>query len=469
MKLPGFIDSHLHVLGMGYVASNVDLTKAKSIEEMVQLLSSKHNKSIIVGRGWNQEQFDEGKMPDKYDLNRVSSSKPVIAIRTCGHILVVNDAMLKLAGLTKKTAQIEGGFFDIDKGIFKENAISLIYSNMPKPTKDDLKSYFLLANDILVSQGITHVASDDFCVFDIDYKVIIDVLEELYNKGLMNVKITEQVNLPIDQFQKFIDEGYANKIIHSKFKMGPLKILADGSLGGRTAALNQPYSDEPSEQGILTYRDDDLYRLICLADQHNMDSVIHAIGDRAAKQVVGVLEKCILKSQRKIHHHALIHAQLLDELTIKQMQELGIGAIVQPIFMNSDINMVKSRLGTRCPQAYPFKTLFNSVNLGFSSDAPIETSNPFHNIYSAMTFKSIKHPEFHSFSLKQQFTLEESLKAYYKNNLVYVYEKSLPEGDYTIIDRDLRSCSKEEIKEIKVIKTVIDGVEVFRKKEKVFL
>lgn len=466
MKLPGFIDSHLHVLGIGYVASNADLTKSTTIEEIIDALYDYQDRNIIIGRGWNQDQLVEKRMPTKDDLNKVSSDKAIVLIRACGHVIVVNDKMLEIAGINPLSSQIFGGSFDFKSGIFKENALSLIYEKMPKPSINDLRDYFLIANKMLIEQGITHVASDDFCIFDIDYKLVIDVLKDLYEEGLMDVKITEQVNLPIGELRDFIARGYVRKMINPKFKMGPLKILSDGSLGGRTAAMVEPYSDQLDTSGILSFKDDDLFELIHLADQHGMDSVIHAIGDRASIQAVHMIEKSMKLTKRFNHHHAIIHAQLTPKNVIMRMKELNIGAIVQPVFINTDIKIVKDRIGDRYKDAYLFHTMSKHIPLGFSTDAPIEPINPFFNIYTAMTYKSIKYPLFEPLNMNERFTLEEALDAYLINNLPFIYEDHLPEGDFIIINQDIRYLTAEEIKEVRVLKTVINGVEVFSKKDK---
>lgn len=466
MKLPGFIDSHLHVLGIGYVASNADLTNASSIDDMIDILQDYQDRQIIIGRGWNQDQLIEKRMPTKNDLNQVSTDVPIVIIRVCGHVISVNDKMLEMAGIHKETPGIYGGSFDFNTGIFKEKALSLIYEKMPKPTKDDLRDYFLTANQLLIEQGITHVASDDFCIFDIDYKVVIEVLSELYHQGLMDVKITEQVNLPIHKLKDFIKHGFVRKQIHPKFKMGPLKILSDGSLGGRTAAMIEPYTDAPDTNGILTFKDEEIFELIHLADQHGMDSVIHAIGDRATIQAIDMIEKSMKITKRYKHHHAIIHAQLTRRKEIMRMKALNIGAIVQPIFINTDIKIAKSRIGERLKDAYLFHTMYQNIPLGFSTDAPIEPIHPFYNIYVAMTYKSLKYPELDSLNLGERFTLDEALNAYLNQNLPYIYEDQLPEGDFIVIDQDIRQLTPDKIKDVTVLKTVINGVEVFSKKEK---
>ncbi|MFP4477884.1 MAG: amidohydrolase [Candidatus Izemoplasmatales bacterium] len=461
MKLPGFIDGHLHVLGVGYFQTIVDLSNAQSIEEVINILKSKKDDKIIIGRGWNQDQFAENRLITKTDLNQVSTTIPIVVTRVCGHVLVANDKMLSMAGITETTSQVLGGSFDFSTGLFSEKAMSLIHNKMPALTKKDIRNFLKLANDTLIKNGITSVASDDFSSFNVDYEMVIETIKEMYEENEIQVKITQQVNLPYKTLKDFLEKGYANKVIHPKFKMGPLKILADGSLGGRTAAMIEPYSDDPSNYGIKTFTDEELFELMSLADQYGMDSVVHAIGDATSLQVIQILKKVIDQSKRKNHHHAIIHAQLTPKNQIEMMEELNIGAIVQPIFMNTDIKIIESRLGDRIDDIYLYKTMYEKINLGFSTDAPIEPVNPFYNIYTAMTNRSIKYPFLDSFNPKECFTLQESLKAYTVNNLPYVYEDTLKDDDYIIIDRDLNPNDPESIRDALVVKTVIDGEEVF--------
>lgn len=458
-KLSGFIDSHLHMLGLGYTKSNISLEEAKSKKEVISLLKKSQSKTIIIGRGWNQEEFISKKFLTKADLNKVSLTIPVIAIRICGHVLVVNDAMLKLAKIDNNK-EINGGSFDINTGIFKEKAMDLIYNKIPIPNKNDLKEYFIKANKIMLENGITSVASDDFSIFPISYEEIISVINELYKENLIQVKITEQVNISIDELRSFIKKGYVNKRF-VKFKLGPLKIIADGSLGGKTAALREPYIDDANNLGIKLYTDIELFEKVYLADSFGMDVVIHAIGDAAINQAINAIIKSLKITKRKNHHHALIHAQLATKSQIKLMKEWNIGVIIQPIFLNTDISIVKSRIGSRYKESYLFKTMYNSdLKVGFSTDSPIEPINPFYNLYTAIHRKSIKNNKFQPLLLEEAFELKEALNCYTKNNLHYIYEDKLEESDYIIVDRTL---NKNDLLNINVLKTYIDGILVYNK------
>ncbi len=410
-----YIDSHLHILGLGYIESMINLKEYKSIKETTKIISEKE---FIIGRGWHENDFLEKREPNKTDLNKISKDKPVIFIRVCGHVLVANDKAMELADINPNSKQINGGTFDYETGVFTEDAISIIYGIIPKPTKEEIKDMFVLGNKILVNNNIYMCASDDFSTLPVDYKIVLDALLEVYEEGRMQVKIVEQINLPSKiLLDEFISKGY-HKINLPLLKMGPLKLLADGSLGGRTAYMREPYHDDPKNRGIKVFTDDVINELIYTADRNNMDVNIHAIGDASIDQVLNGIEASLLKTKRSDHRHAIIHAQFANYEQIDRMIELGVSAIVQPIFLNSDIPILESRLGKeRMKQTYLFKTMYNrGMKVGFSTDAPVEDVNPLDNIKVAMTRRSLKYPNYGAFLEEEKFTIEECIDCYINHN-----------------------------------------------------
>jgi predicted amidohydrolase YtcJ len=417
-----YYDSHLHLLGLGYVQSMIDLSNYKSMNEFSEINS---DKDIIIGRGWHQANFVEDRYPSKNDLNKISCDKPVIFIRVCGHVLVCNDKAMEVANIDSSSPQIDGGSFDFETGVFTEDALQMIYNIIPKPTKSDIKNWFVKGNDLLLSHNITRCASDDFSTLHVPYELIIECLEELYYEGKMKVKLYEQVNLPSKELLvDFIEKGYHQKQFNG-FRMGPLKLLADGSLGGRTAYLREDYSDDPGNRGIKVFKDEELHELIYIADSNGMDVAIHAIGDGMIDIVLDGIEASMRKTKRVDHRHSIIHAQLANKEQIKRMKKLGVSAIVQPIFLNSDIAIIEQRLGKeRMKETYLFHTMYQEgITVGFSTDAPVEDVSPEDNIYCAMTRSSIKNPALGMFLPKEQFTYEEAIECYTKNNLWLSYDE----------------------------------------------
>ncbi len=458
MKIKAFIDSHLHLMGMGYYEEVLNLNDAKSLAEIIDLAKKSENE-VIIGRGFNQDNLFEKRMPEALDFQDIE--KPMVLFRICGHVAVANQLMIDLIKEKLDILPVSGGSFNLKTGLFTENALAYLYQALPRPTKNDLVRYIAKANNILLKNGITKVASDDFSSFDVPFEMVIEAYKEATKQGLLDVEVTQQVNLPIKKLEEFCRKGYANKKYHN-YRMGPLKVLADGSLGGRTAAMNEPYSDDLDNLGILTYTDSELYDLIKLATKNNMDSVIHAIGDRAADQVIDTLIKVQEEMNVKSPNNAIIHAQVLNKNQIEKMKKHQIGAIVQPVFINSDIQIVYDRLKERSYESYLFKTMYENIPLGFSTDCPVEAVNPFKNIYCSITRKSADKPEFDAFLPEEGFTLEEALKAYTDNNLRYVYSES--QDDYLEIDRDIFSVENEELLSVSILKTYKNGKIVYERK-----
>lgn len=320
-----------------------------------------------------------------------------------------------IAGI-KHNTNVSGGTIDYDNGTLTENALELIYNIIPKATKKRIKQYFIEANKILLSYGITSIGSDDFSTINVDYELIIESLKELYEEELIQVRLLEQVNLPSkEKLLEFIDMGYANKV-YKGFKLGPLKLLADGSLGGRTAYLNQPYSDDVDSRGVKVFTQDELNDLVFIADSNNMDVAIHAIGDGTIDMVIMAIESSLRITKRYSHRHSIIHAQLATRNQIKKMRKLNISAQVQPIFLNSDIPIIKNRIGERHFDSYLFNTMDKEgIKTVFGTDSPVEPVNPFYNLYSAVTRKSIKYPNLDPFLVKEAFSISDALKCYTEN------------------------------------------------------
>jgi predicted amidohydrolase YtcJ len=418
MIIQSFKDAHLHFVGMGLNALEyIDLSQCKSHDEVVTLLQKETHRSMIIARGWHQENFLEKESITKDVLNKVSVTCPILAIRTCGHVVTINDAFIDLLDASTIT-NVSGGSIDVKTGIFTENALEIVYDKIPVPSIARIKEYMKEANDILLSYGITACGSDDFSTLPNPYTDIIQAYKEAYEEGLIQVRITQQVNIPdLSILQDFINKGH-HTMTFGRFTMGPLKLLADGSLGGRTAALKEDYSDDPLNKGILTFEQDVLDDLIGLAHKNGMDVAIHAIGDHTIDQVIESIEKSLDEYPRD-HNHSIIHNQLCNHQQIKKLKDLKIGAIVQPIFLNSDIPIIESRLGERSKETYLFHSMYKEITTAFSTDCPVEPVNPFYNLYCAITRTSIK-TKTNAFLKEEAFTLKEALDAYTIRPMIYL-------------------------------------------------
>ncbi len=462
-KMKSFNDSHMHFVGIGAnLLEYIDISKASSMKEIKEILNQELSREFLVSRGYHENNFTDGLELNKEVLDQVSKTKPIIAIRTCGHVLICNTYMMQLAGIKEDTL-VEGGTIDLSTGVFTENALELIYKHIPVPSKERIKEYMIAANHYMLSFGVTACGSDDFSTLPVHYETIIDCYKELYEENRIQVKVLQQVNLPtFELLQDFIKKGYPNKKF-GQLQLGPLKLLADGSLGGRTAYLNKPYTDDPSTNGVTAFTQEELDDLILLADQNNMDVAIHGIGDQSIDMIIKSIKKSNDITKRK-HRHSIIHCQLANFEQIRQLKELNIGVQTQPIFLNSDIPIINCRLGERSKETYLFHTMFKEgLPTTISTDTPVEPLNPFYNLYCAITRKSIKFDEYDAFLPNEAFTLKDAIKCYTETPYYFSYEENEHRNDYIVINKDITNITPKEILDIEVLETYIEGELVYKK------
>ena len=475
---PGFNDSHMHVLGYGYSLKMIELAKnTSSLKEVKDTIKDYINSNTlrenewILGRGWNHDYFkDVNRFPTKDDLDNVSKDYPICIIRACGHVCVVNSKALELASINKNTLQVEGGQFDIDKngepnGIFRENALNLIYNKIPKPDKEDIKNMILKACKSLNSYGVTSAQTDDFIVFPgLDYEIIIDAYKELASEGKLTVKIYEQAQLAQkEELENFLAKGYTTGVGDNYFKIGPLKLLGDGSLGARTAYLNEPYSDDYKTSGICTYTQEQFDEMVELAHKNNMQVAIHAIGDKAMDMVVNSIEKALNNYPRNNHRHGVVHCQLTTDNLLNRFRDLQLHAYVQSIFLDYDINIVEDRIGPyRSKTSYNFNRLFKDTTMSNGSDCPVELPNVLNGIYCAVSRKTLngKGP----FLPNEAMSVKDALLSFTKMSAYASFEEDIKGeiavnkfADFVILSDNILDIDVDKIKDVKVLNTFIDG------------
>lgn len=467
--LAGFNDSHMHLLGIGKSMHMEDVSSFKSIDTIINHFKTL-NKPYILGRGFHQANVSEKRDITRADLDKVSQEIPIIIYRVCGHMVMANSKAIEDAvkRYGKKDDLANG--YDLEKGIFKEDAIHYVLDTLPKVTKAQIEQEILRAQDYLLSQGITAIGSDDFSMYKIDYETILKAFINLDEKKKLKLRVLEQVNLPsIETFKDYLDKGYANKRFN-RYQLGPLKLLADGSLGANSAYLSEPYEDEET-CGISVFKKAKLIEYFKLCHAHNMDFAIHAIGDQCVEDILNALEQTSDEALHEKRRHSIIHAQLARPDQISRMKALNVGAQTQPIFLNSDMAILEKKLGeTRAEQSYLFYSMYRSGMLtSISTDAPVEDSNPFENLYVSMTRKSIKDPHLEPHNINEAFTLSEALDAYTHKPAHFMYlEDSLGllkagyKADFITVD-DFNPELPNSFLTTTVYQTFIDGEMVYKK------
>lgn len=478
----GFNDSHMHVVNYGQFLQMAHLNEhTGSLKEMLECISEFrtshvfHEGQWLKGRGWNQDYFsDVHRMPQRNDIDRIINDIPVILTRACGHCCVVNSKALEILQIDENTPCPPGG--DIGRtegklnGLFFDNAIELVTSRMPAPGKEEIKDMIRAACRSLNSYGITSAQSDDYSVFrQLPYTVINEAYRELEESGELTVRIYEQSNFTdIDQLKAFISAGNVTGKGTDNFRIGPLKLLGDGSLGSRTAWLSIPYADDPSTSGFGLFSDDEINELIEYAHRNNMQIAVHAIGDRCLDQILDAMETAINKYPRKDHRHGIVHCQITRPDQLERIRKLQLHVYAQSVFLDYDIKIVKARAGEwLAASSYSWKTLMNNgVTVSNGSDAPVEIPDVMKGIQCAVTRRTISGegpylPE-QSFSVAEvldSFTVNSARASFDENRKGMIREGYL--ADFTVLQEDPFKTAADRIHEIKVQSCWSGGICVF--------
>jgi hypothetical protein len=466
-RFPAFFDSHLHFLGIGMSSKILDFKEDRSIEAILAKIKSAASAKAIFGRGWNQLDLVEKRMLDKTDLDRVCPNTPVVLLRVCGHVACINSEAFRRLDLTFENIQAYGKSIDYPRGLLYEDALPLLDHLRDVPSISDIKDCFRIAEKMLLETGVTTILSDDFSSSPLPYPLIIQALDELYRQNECHIRLIEQVNLPTASLlADYLKQGLTQKR-PGNWRLGPIKLLTDGSLGAHTAALRSDYHDQPGQRGILNYSDHELGELFDLANLAKKDCHIHAIGDAAIEQVLSVMEQSLRRTNRSEHRHAIVHAQMADYQQIKWMKALGFSAIVQPIFLESDIAMLDARLGQRKHETYLFKTMANEgIKVCFGTDSPVESFSPFTNLRAAITRQSVKDASLGQHLPKETFQLAEAIGCYGANNRYLIRDEKCMERDYLILDKNPFEIPIDELDDVHVLRTVIKGETVFDKHDR---
>ncbi|MEW9122862.1 MAG: amidohydrolase [Thermotaleaceae bacterium] len=482
---PGFHDSHMHLLGFGASLQKIDLTGTESIEAVIQRGKAFiQEKSLekdrwVEGRGWNQDFFVEKRFPTRYDLDQISVEYPICVTRACGHVAVVNSKALALMGVQRDTPQIEGGSFDVDEkgeplGIFRENALMFIYNHIPEPDIEDIEKMIVDGAKLALAQGITSIQTDDFEALPVkNFEKIIQAYQQLADKQELPVRIYEQCLLPTtEKLERFLQLGYHTGVGDDFFKIGPLKLLCDGSLGARTAYLQEPYSDDPNTCGILVYTQEELDHLVDMAHRAGMQVAIHCIGDKIMYMAFDSIEKTQRCNPRKDPRHSIIHCQITDEILLNKYKELDVIAHIQPIFIHYDLHIVEDRVGKeRARTSYNWGTMVKKgVHIACGSDCPVEPLDVLPGIYTAVTRKDLNGYPPSGWMPEQRLTVQEAIYGFTMGAAYAAFQEdfkgSLTPGkaaDFVVLSEDIMEIEPDRIKDIQVLMTVVDGKIGYRK------
>ncbi len=463
--LPGFIDSHCHFYNLGLDQQVVDLRGTTSFEEIIERLiaSDLNNQSdVILGRGWDQNDWDKKQFPVNTELNKVFENKLVVLERIDGHAYIVNDNALELAGIDQNTL-VRGGLVLLKDnrptGVLIDAPMSMVDKVLPEKSIREKVNALKQAQEISFSYGLTTVSDAGLST------EIINVIDSLHKSEELKIKIYAMVSVSKKNIQRLKETGI---IKTPKLNVRSFKVYGDGALGSRGAALKKPYCDDPHNYGFLRTDIKDLKYYANEIAGMGFQMNTHAIGD----STVSVLLKEYQKVLNDIEdpRWRIEHSQVVD-LNEFELYNDKILPSVQPTHATSDMYWAYDRLGKRIDGAYAFKDLLSqSKRIALGTDFPVEKVNPFHTFYSSIERKDLNgYPE-NGFQIENALTREETLKGMTIWGAYFNFEEdekgTIEKGksaDFIIIDQNIMKIEADKIPNTKVLKTFVDGELVFQK------
>lgn len=420
--LPGFTDTHIHLIAAGRSLETLDLSGARSIDELVSSAKKFLSENPVpqngwfYARGWNQNNMDENRFPDRGDLDGISTELPLFFERSCGHIAALNSRALETLNIVPGF-RIAGGVIETDakgvpNGIISETAVNWVRMKLPPHSKESLHRWYSIAADKLVSHGITSVQTDDLEIAG-SVQEIFDLYESIESEEKIPLRISHQWCLRDgDELASFIESGN-NKRSGRYFRSGPLKIHVDGTLGARTAALREEYSDDPGNRGVYSHSQGEMNKLVRRAQEAGMQVAFYAIGDGAIERCLNAVEAAKDADNADMAHR-IVHCQVGGADLYARMASLGVMADIQPAFVTSDWPIVMHRLDAeRARWSYAWKSLINAgIPVGAGSDAPSESLDPFIGIRAAILRQDLNDKPEHGWMPSQRLDRVEAFSLY---------------------------------------------------------
>jgi len=480
--LPGMTDAHYHFIGVGQREMNLNLEGITNLEDFLTKVKARVDQAKpgewVTGRGWIETFWKPPVFPTRWDLDKISPNNPVFLGRADGHGAVANSAALKIGGVTKDTKDPFGGQILRDKqtgeptGMLLDNAQSFVRSHIPASTEGDTETAMILANKRSIELGWTQVQDPGGSYRDVD------LYKKLYGAGKLKLRIYKAVYGPGPEAQRLLNEGPIVGAFDHRFNLRTIKVVSDGALGSRGAALLEPYSDMPDSKGFLRVKGEDLLPMLEEALRKGIQVETHAIGDYANRFVLDEYEKALKAvpaSERKIREPRWRdeHTQIVNPADIPRFAKLGIIPSMQPSHAIGDLHFAPSRLGIeRLAGAYAWASFIKSgVIVPGGSDAPVERGEPMIEFYAAVARKDMKGFSGEGWHPEEAVTREQALKMFTIWPAYVAFEEELRGSieagklaDFTVLSADIMKIPEMEILKTHCVMTVIGGEIVYEAK-----
>ncbi|UZK67561.1 amidohydrolase [Sphingomonas sp. M1-B02] len=470
--VPGMIDGHGHVMGLGMQLLQLDLSETNSLDEAlarIKAYAAANPNKWILGRGWNQERWKLGRFPTAAELDSAVGDRPVWMERVDGHAGWANSRALEMAGVTAVSKAPTGGLIERGpggkpSGVLVDAAMEQVTKIIPAPTPRERNAIFLAAQERLLSMGITAAADMGTSVDDwLTYRRMGDI-------NLLKVRIMSYAS-GVDTALTIAGQGPTPWLYADRLRMGGIKLYGDGALGSRGAWLKADYADAPGQKGLGFLSDDQLLNLMIRGSMDGFQIAVHAIGDRANQQALDAIE--ILSETYKDRRWRIEHAQVVDPRDMARFGKFGTIASVQPVHQTSDRTMAEARLGeARLAGAYAWRSMLqNGSKLAFGSDFPVESPDPWAGWAVGFTRQDAQGQPFGGWRPQEAVTREQAWAGFTTGAAYAGFAEDKigriavgMRADFLILDRDPLLASPGELRATQVIETWVGGDRAWKKK-----
>lgn len=476
--IPGIIDAHEHTAIRGINAAGIDCRPGavKSIEDIkarLRDIAAKTPKGEwIRGWGYNDTKLAEGRHPNRWDLDEAAPDHPVSLTRVCAHISANNSMALKIAGIEEDSVAPEGGAFEYKDGKISGVMLENAHMQMQKaaiPSRQEMVKAMEIVSEMLIAEGITTV--HDSGGYGPGQLAAMQTAKE---QGKIKVRLYAMIFSFVENL-KFIDDmlkaGIYTGFGDDWLRLGPIKIMIDGSSSGPTAATREPYASNPDSTGIMSMRKDEIEDVVVRAHKAGWQLTCHAVGDRAVETIIAAYEKALSRYPRENHRHRVEHCAMMDDALLKRAADIKLVPVPQPVFLYEfGDGYIKNYGEKRGGRMFPCRSEidFGLIPAG-SSDCPITWSNPFLNMYMAVTRKS---QGGNIIGESERITIQEALRMFTINGAYSSFDEmikgSIESGklaDLVVLSEDLYNIPSEELRNVKADMTIINGEIVYERKQ----